>query len=472
MRTGGGHDGASDPSARPGEHARRAPGGSIDSRASPAAASIGTGSVCSLCHRSLGDLRRSLSADAMRGGVPLCPVAGCPIVARLSGFASLASLSGRVLEGPAPSLFVGRFGYPNVRAGPLVPPGRENDPLLLAPPRAWLESDIATLLSARTRLLRTRAMVNVTRRADPTRLLEAAQAAALSVRPVDTEVVLTKELRAPAPRIDALAPPMGPGVDVERARVLGNPNVPRRVDALTSDTDAPAGVAVAELADAGIPGEHIERLLAAGLLGERNRRRLVPTRWSITATDDMLGKRLLEEIRSLPELSEIRLYEATRFGNHFILILFPSAWAFEMVEAWKNDQAWEAGMDSEGYRGRTGYVEEVAGAYYAARLAVAEELVRTNRQAAAFVAREITEDYWAPLGVWVIRETCRLALRSAPLVFGEARAAIRHLERRTEYGLWEGRGTLLRRLAGQTRLRDFGVQDGAPASPMDVPEFE
>jgi hypothetical protein len=67
------------------------------------------------------------------------------------------------------------------------------------------------------------------------------------------------------------------------------------------------------------------------------------------------------------------------------------------------------GSAHEGYEGRTGYVEETAGAYYASRLAVLEHLESVGRQAKCLVLREVSDDYWAPVGVWQIRESVRNA---------------------------------------------------------------
>ncbi|MCJ7450432.1 MAG: hypothetical protein MUP58_01695, partial [Candidatus Nanohaloarchaeota archaeon QJJ-9] len=65
--------------------------------------------------------------------------------------------------------------------------------------------------------------------------------------------------------------------------------------------------------------------------------------------------------------------------------------------------------------GRTSYAEETAGGYYAARLGVLEKLRKKQRQAKALVLREVTDEYWAPLGVWVVRETVREALEKEPI---------------------------------------------------------
>jgi len=71
-------------------------------------------------------------------------------------------------------------------------------------------------------------------------------------------------------------------------------------------------------------------------------------------------------------------------------------------------QVW-MGAASEGFDGRSGYVDETAGAYYASRLGVLEHLVDRGRQAKCLVLREVSDDYWAPVGVWQVRESVRNA---------------------------------------------------------------
>ena len=81
----------------------------------------------------------------------------------------------------------------------------------------------------------------------------------------------------------------------------------------------------------------------------------------------------------------------------------------------------------EGYEGRSEYVEETAGAYYAARLGVLEHLADRDRQAKVLVLREVSDEYWAPVGVWQIRESVRNAFDGEPGVaetFGDAVAGV------------------------------------------------
>ena len=66
----------------------------------------------------------------------------------------------------------------------------------------------------------------------------------------------------------------------------------------------------------------------------------------------------------------------------------------------------------EPFNGRTSYADECAGAYYAARLGALEYLDRINRQAKVLILRDVKPEYWAPLGVWIIRETVRNGFNS------------------------------------------------------------
>jgi hypothetical protein len=166
----------------------------------------------------------------------------------------------------------------------------------------------------------------------------------------------------------------------------------------------------------------INRVLSAGGLGKSQNRRLVPTRWSITAVDDTVGNYLRGSVRTNRPLSGVEVWVNEYVGNRYWILLAPGQWEFELVEmkspgsVWNPDPTGDIWMGSahEGYEGRTDYVDETAGAYYAARLGVLEYLERRGRQAKALVLREVSDDYWAPVGVWQIRESVRNAFEEAP----------------------------------------------------------
>lgn len=423
---------------------------------------------CAKCGRTLLDLRRDASREAMRGTAPLCSVPACPLVARVLGFGSeMPRLpSGLELHGASPpAVFVGRHGYPRVQVGPLLPGVAEVDPAMGESPAEWARHlDIADVLALRARLFRSKQPVQVDTRNAP-HALAASRELAMSERPVDTEVTLSKPLRARyESRVDQTALPMGPSVDVVDARVLSHPSVPRRVDAIVSDVHADAATGATELYDGGISAYHIQRLLSVGLLGEEKRRKLVPTRWSITATDDILGKQLIDDVKSCGVIDAPMVFSSDLFGNYFHVLLMPRVWAFEMIEAWQEDGAWLVGHDWEDYGGRSAYADSITGAYYAARLSVLEWMVAQRKQAAVFVHREITDEYWAPLGVWVIREAVKAAMERRGLVFGDVASAARHMLRHTRDGDWLRLARLPREVRVQRTLREFADERPADES--------
>lgn len=356
-------------------------------------------------------------------------------------------------DGPSPpALFVGRHGYPDVRLGPLVAPVEtpEDRLMMMGDTRSWFGRGIEDLVAARSVLVNghRRVGVHAARDRDPGRVLQVTRELAMADRPAATELLFTKPPgRSLSPRLGDVVPPMGPGVQTRRARLGENPHVPRPVDRLVGDTDALAGDALVELVRAGVSQDHATRLLSAGLLGTEGRRKLVPTRWAITATDDQVSKALLDRVREQSVLDAVHVHEGEYNGNHFLVVLLPRPWGFEMQETWGAGSAWAVEpvtvSDWEEHGGRSGYASRVTGAYYAARLAIAEHLVGLRKQATAVVIRHISDLYWAPLGVWLIRETIRHALGRRALVFPDFEAALKHVDRRSRVPDWRAHSRFL-----------------------------
>lgn len=153
----------------------------------------------------------------------------------------------------------------------------------------------------------------------------------------------------------------------------------------------------------------------------------MPTRWAITATDDMLGKQMFEQVRDLPSIGRVEWRTSEYLDNTFHVIITPGAWAFHMLECWHKGSLWASEMrvidDWEEERPRTDYAAKVTGAYYAARLAVYEHMLGRGRSGACLIWRDIGPGYWAPVGVWLIREAMRDAMNNPSRQFdslGEA----------------------------------------------------
>ena len=368
-------------------------------------------------------------------GRGLCGRPVCPILRRLEEAATLPRI-GRSLEGMSPpEVFVGRHGYPLVRAGPMVPAGESQEGLFGQP---GLGMDIGEIIACRAALVRSESKIAVKEAQAPGRLLEACQQIALSAAPVGTEVSFCRPPRARL-QFDGVLSPSGPTGELEKMQITTNPLIPRKVDQMVEDRDAAASAAIAELYNSGIGTDHISRILSLGLLGKR--RKLVPTRWSITASDDMIGKLLKETVLDQPQVNDYYLFSGEDLGNHFEILLLPRPFSFELVEIWMARSVWAEegfiGRDGEDTRPKGEY-SSLAGGYYAARLAVLENLARQGRQAGVLAAREISEAYWAPLGVWVVREVARKAMRTPPARFASLAEALAEMEKRirTPAGQW------------------------------------
>ena len=348
----------------------------------------------------------------------LCGKPVCPILLKYRAFErTLPMVSGTTLDGSTPpGVFVGRFGYPKVALGPLLSPIHGSTELLDTPEQ-WVGRSVEEVVGFRTGLVRGTARYRVTDADRPDGLLERFQLLGLAVESVESEA----EFRRP-PRghlaLSESTPPFGPSAPLERVH-LDVRKVDPDLDRLSADVHANARVAVEELYDRGVRVSRIQRAFSVGALGRQGRRRLVPTRWSITAVDDLVSKQLLETVRELPELGEIVLYSLTALDNRWLIAFLPGTYRYESIETWYPNTVWNPSDrvvmmgDHEGFHGRTTYAS-IGGCYYAARLATAEALIRLRRQAGVVVLREVHPGEILPLGVWNVREHVRAALRQPP----------------------------------------------------------
>ncbi|WP_135603985.1 Nre family DNA repair protein [Methanococcoides sp. NM1] len=395
-------------------------------------------------------------------GKGLCGRPLCPILEKFrstENTTAAISTDGSIFGASPPAVFVGRYGYPQVTAGPMIPPQVDaKDAMMLEDPKQWLSMDIQDVISARCQLVRANTTINVKDAMKTHKLLEKSQELALSRSPVDTEAWFTKPLQQKL-KFDSVLTPMGPSGAVKDFDIAENPKVPKKVDYLAYDTDALAKDVVCELFRSDIPTEHITRLLSIGLLGQQ--RKLVPTRWAITATDDMAGKDIIDHVRDMPLVSEISVFSGGCFGNYFEIMLVPRVFSFELLEIWMKRSVWTGGsswigQDMEDINGKKGY-SNLAGGYYAARIAALEYLEDAGRQASVFMIREITPEYWAPLGVWVVREAARYAMSSIPRTFETIEEALDDMATRvrTPAQEWKAKTKMLSDVRFQRTLDSF-----------------
>lgn len=333
---------------------------------------------------------------------------------------------GEHLTGNSPTLFVGRIGYPSVNVGILTPPDVKEDAWLYDAPRHWAKENysIPSILTLRGTLVNSRFSCGVMER---NKFTELCQEIGLASKPVGIEVEMEKP---PSVKMSFFpdAAPYGPQGQLKHALLTENPSIDKPVDKVFSDTDMKAADAVTYLYSKGFDEAFLTKLFSIGGLGLPHQRKLVPTRWTITAVDDTLGKSLIEEIKDYPE-HDCAAFYGSYLGNYYMILIFSGIWGFELFEcAMKQGKITTVSTDYESYAGRTVYAQECAGGYYTVRLAVAEKLHVAKRQARVLAIRLLTEEYTHPLGVWVTREAARKVLANKPVLFSSPELGLRYAQ--------------------------------------------
>jgi len=400
-----------------------------------------------------------------KGSRRLCGRPRCPILERLQTQLALEKeIQGNDLFGASPpSILVGEFNYPRIRIGPMIPPTIDDKLAQLHDnPPEWYGRTIEEIIRLRSRLIRSNFSVNVKEASQRScKLLELTQELALSSNPVDTEIQFYKPPHLKL-SFDGVIPPVGPTGNLKRLHLAENPMVPKKVDQIIYDGDVKAYVAINELFNAGISNYYITRLLTTGLLGQRKERRLVPTRWGITAVDSILGNSLLEKVKDNPEISEILLYSNSYLDNHYFILYLPGSYAFEMIEIWLPRSVWVEDAKSyvtenyELYDGKWKR-ELVDGGYKAMRMVVIEHLHKIRRQAMAFTIREVGPNYYVPLGVWNVREGMKHAFDKNPVRFNDVDEALRFIESKvkTSFKDWYGKAQLPKLYKFQKKISQY-----------------
>lgn len=295
----------------------------------------------------------------------------------------------------------------------MIPPVH-GDTTILDRSEMWIGKSIEEIANYRLSLVRGLFSINV--HDTNGRYLENMRELAMSDRPAESEATFEKKPFADIElekevRFNAEAAPFGPAAPLKTFKASSLSADPR-IEAAHYDTDLRASDAIMELYRRGVETSSIHRVLSVGMLGLKKNRKLVPTRWSISATDDTISSRLAKKNEANPSIDLFEIMQYSHLANYYSIILIPDdVWSFEMIESWFTGNGQIAtGADYEDARGLDHY-PTIAGAYFAARLAVAEHLARRRRKAAAIVLREIHPEYVMPLGVWQIREGVREALK-------------------------------------------------------------
>ena len=347
-----------------------------------------------------------------------------------------------------PSVFVGSHNYPKVFVGPMVPP-IHGDTSLLDSPEDWSGKSLEDIVNFRLNLVRGIQKVGI----DQTdgRYIENLQELTMSSKPIDSDLIFQKSTTSNI-SLDGESAPFGPMGEIKSAKFSGTTSV-KPIEKTYYDKDLKAQDAVLNLYNSGIEISKIQKCFSIGMLGQK--RKLVPTKWSITATDDIISKSLTGEVLNFSLIDSCRVFSHEHLGNIFTIVLFPHRWIYEMIEAWYSGGILGFGSDYEDARG-IDHPPAISGAYFAAKLGVLEYLTKMKIQAGVVILREIRPEYAIPVGVWQVREGIREAMKKVPTIADDFNHALSLASQKMSISKseWLAHGNILG-LVRQKVLSDF-----------------
>lgn len=321
-----------------------------------------------------------------------------------------------------PSVFIGsKLRYPLVNVGILSPLNRDENAWIYDNEKYWANNNfqINDVLRLRNSLLNSRFQSKVHDSRLNKKFLQIAQDIAIASKPVDIEIELKNRLNLKNSR-DKIIAPHGMRATLKQAKITNNVKIDTKVDRVMND-EIRATEGIEYLYKNHFNEYTLSKILSVGALGLKKDKKLVPTRWSITATDDTIGKIIMKQVKQYKWIEDYELFSGEFLGNQYLILLFPAVFSFELFELYLPKSSWnpsediKASTDYEDYYGRKNYAKNTAGGYYATRLPILEYLKSIKRQASVLVIRIETPSYWAALGVWVVRESVRKSLNNKSL---------------------------------------------------------
>ena len=321
---------------------------------------------------------------------------------------------GKNLEGTTPpSVFIGRWSYPKVYAGPMMS-SQMGDTSIMDSPESWIGQNKTQdeIINYRMNLVRGKQLIKIDDLENP--FVEKLQDISLASKSIDSEATFGKRPRGSLLTEDSM--PHGPSAVIEKFDIDAV-RWDKQLDKTFYDTDLNARDAVLNLHNKDVPFTAMQKAFSVGAIGTKNRRKLVPTRWSITACDSTLADQFLKEVRKFENLDTYRVFEFGALNNYYIIILTPTEWQYEWYEAFiklmKNEELIFSDYETNG--GKKEY-SIVGGCYYTAKMAVLDYLLKIKKQSGLIILREAYDGY-VPLGVFNVRENIKEAMMRPYLEF-------------------------------------------------------
>ena len=331
---------------------------------------------------------------------------------------------GKNLEGSTPpSVFIGRWSYPKVFAGPMMVP-EVGDTAIMDSPESWIGENKTQeeIINYRMNLVRGKQLLKIDDVENP--FVEKLQDISLARTSIDSDATFEKKPRGSMLTEDST--PHGPSALIEKFDIDAV-KWDRQLEKTFYDTDLKSADAVINLHEKEVPFSAMQKAFSVGAIGTKAKRKLVPTRWSITACDSTLANILLKRVRQYPIIDTHRVYEFSSLNNYYAVILLPVEWQYEWMEAFIQLLGKEELIFSD-YETNTDKKEysSVGGCYYTCKMGVLDSLAKEKKQAGVIVLREAYSGY-VPLGVFNVRENIKYAMANKYKEFESLKTAVEYV---------------------------------------------
>ena len=373
------------------------------------------------------------------------------------------NLSEKISGGSPPSVFVSSYTYPKVKVGPLFSP-LETDSTILDHPEKWAGKSIEDIIRYKLSLIRGTHSTHVKTNLNADRYIQSLQELTMATRSTEIEVTFERKPKLNLEEIssrttsDSDTVQFGMASELESLKLPSNISSNKKIEKAFYDLDFRAIEAINYLYEEGIEISKISKILSLGMIGIKKNRKLVPTKWSISAIDQTISSDLIKKTNTFPPLDQIRIYKYVHLGNYYSIVLIPDElWSFEMHEAWIDNKGdAKIDTDTEDSIGLKNY-PKIGGSYFAARLAAIEFLHYQKRNASVIVLREIHPEYILPVGVWQIREGIREALRMKCNKFETLDMALSFACNNLTISKneWIGNSSIIKTRKSQSRISDY-----------------
>ncbi|MHA1903875.1 MAG: hypothetical protein ACXADL_01240 [Candidatus Thorarchaeota archaeon] len=243
-----------------------------------------------------------------------------------------------------PGVSVETAKYPIVNAGILASSAPSEFLSIFDHPEAWMGLDREAILTMRGHLYRFVVPVDA-REMQPHHVVDLLQKIALSVSPV----ALGVEVPTLPPRhfqVRGGQLPSGPEIPLKAFEILSEPEI-SRVAQKISEKDIAASDAIWQLFDYDYSLEQIVRLMAVGLLGRIDSRRLVPMRGAYKAVIDSYVSKSINHLGEKPYSPIYSIHVGSLYGDTFTAFVQPGEPAVDYVSIQVSNEGTKSGTSFE-----------------------------------------------------------------------------------------------------------------------------